>query len=372
MFRKLGLSIVMFQLASGCSSPQAENSKLTPATPASVAIAPPPSSSSAITIMTYNVENLFDTKHDKNKEDFTSLPLKAKQTKKHKKFCNTISREEWRRQCLDWDWSEETLKTKLERLAKVIRSVRSGKGPDILFLQEVENLSVLKRLNEEYLKDLNYQPILLEGSDLRGIDVAILSRLPRLGPPELLTIPFKKTKKKILQDTRGILRAKFRLPNQKTLVAHVVHLPAPFHPTELRVQALNYLNSLVEQKQPGHVYVAAGDFNITREEDDAKKILELYTHPQWLAAHQMGCQSCKGSYYYSPKDSWSFLDMILLSKDFYDGLNGWRVDTKSIRLVNQGHSEQVNSQQQPKGFDVPTRAGVSDHWPIALEIVPTN
>ena len=53
----------------------------------------------AVTIMTFNVENLFDTQHDEGKDDYTYLPLRAKDNAAHRARCARIERERWRRQC---------------------------------------------------------------------------------------------------------------------------------------------------------------------------------------------------------------------------------------------------------------------------------
>lgn len=45
--------------------------------------------------------------------------------------------------------------------------------PDIVVLQEVENIAVLGKLNSEYLND-EYLPFLIEGNDERGIDIGFL------------------------------------------------------------------------------------------------------------------------------------------------------------------------------------------------------
>ena len=57
-----------------------------------------------ITLMTFNVENLFDTEDDPGKDDYTYLPLAQKQTDEHKKKCAGIAVDRWRDQCLNWDW----------------------------------------------------------------------------------------------------------------------------------------------------------------------------------------------------------------------------------------------------------------------------
>lgn len=50
---------------------------------------------------------------------------------------------------------------------------------DVIALQEVENLDVLKRFRSDRLKSLNYTfAMLVDGNDPRQIDVAVLSRFP--------------------------------------------------------------------------------------------------------------------------------------------------------------------------------------------------
>jgi predicted extracellular nuclease len=53
---------------------------------------------------------------------------------------------------------------------------------DVLALQEVENLDVLKRFRSERLKNLKYTfSMLVDGNDPRQIDLAVLSRFPLVG-----------------------------------------------------------------------------------------------------------------------------------------------------------------------------------------------
>ena len=104
-----------------------------------------------VSIMTFNVENLFDTIDDPGKDDDTFLPLAAKQTDTHRAGCAKIEVKRWRDQCLDWDWNEQILDRKLGVVADAILQVGEGHGADIVALQEVENLAILERLRTEYL-----------------------------------------------------------------------------------------------------------------------------------------------------------------------------------------------------------------------------
>ena len=55
---------------------------------------------SSLSIMTYNVENLFDTLDDEGKDDKAYLPLAQKQSKDHIESCNKVKVQKWRNECL--------------------------------------------------------------------------------------------------------------------------------------------------------------------------------------------------------------------------------------------------------------------------------
>lgn len=322
-----------------------------------------------ISIMTFNVENLFDTEDDPGKNDATYLPLASKQSDAHKKACAEIERDYWREQCLFWDWNDEVVNTKLSRIAEVIRQVNDGQGADIIALQEVENRAVLERLRNEFLGGLGYLPsILIEGRDDRGIDVAFLSKLPLAAEPVLHEIPFTAIEDAREKDTRGILQADFRLPDGQIITGYSVHFPAPYHPFPLRIDAYRFLGSLQEQLPAGRLSFAAGDFNTPAREDRSENMLRLYAEPWWLVAHQIECDDCPGTNYYRVNDSWSFLDMILLSRNFLDGGN-WGLVRGSVRLAN-AVPAQVTAEGTPRRFRMPQAEGVSDHWPLVLAIAP--
>ncbi|MEM7082312.1 MAG: endonuclease/exonuclease/phosphatase family protein [Pseudomonadota bacterium] len=316
-----------------------------------------------VTIMAFNVENLFDTEHDVGKNDYTFLPRVKKDNDAHRARCNEISVRKWREQCLYWDWSEQALTFKLKTLADVI--TQEGRGPDIIALQEVENVHVLERLRRGYLSDQGYgEPILIEGNDDRGIDVAFLSRLPMVGTPTLHPITFTQISERRQKDTRGILQANFKLPDGAVLTGYSVHFPAPYHPYSLRIDAYRSLNALLAQLPADRLAFAAGDFNTPSLEENEQRIIERIAKPKWLIGHESGCRACPGTSYYPPKDDWSFLDMILVRKSTNE-IGEWRLND-ATRLVNR-HPEQQRD-GYPLSFSVAPLSGVSDHWPLLVEL----
>ncbi len=98
-----------------------------------------PTGADTIRVGTYNVENLFDSVDD---------PLKA-----------------------------DGPAPSVEKLCALVTIIQSA-DCDILALQEVENIEVITWFNKVYLGGMYSQAVLIEGNDPRGIDMAVLSRLP--------------------------------------------------------------------------------------------------------------------------------------------------------------------------------------------------
>lgn len=329
------------------------------------------SPSPSVTIMTFNVENLFDNRDDAGKDDKTFFALADKQSDEHKQACADIEVERWRDQCLHWDWNDSIIEQKLRVVANAILQVDDGRGPDIIALQEVENLAILERLRTGYLAAADYRPaVLIEGDDLRGIDVAFLSRLEIASEPVLHRIPFAGFERERVVDTRGILQADFALPDGSILTGFAVHFPAPFHPTEMRDAAYEHLNRLQAGLPTDRPAFAAGDFNTTAEEDREKKMLDRHVRAQWTVAHESGCGQCKGTHYYEPADDWSFLDMILWRPGEDSGAQAtWNIRKNSVYIANRT-PDQVLESGAPARFSLPQGSGVSDHWPLVMTIQP--
>lgn len=308
-----------------------------------------------VKLMTYNLENLFDNVDDPGKNDETYLPVSKKKTRKIKEKCQAARKSHWVKECLTTNWTDLKIQKKMSRLAKVINSY----APDVLFVQEVENISVLKTLNEKHLgfKEV----ILLEGEDKRGIDVGILTNLNLLKKPKIHSQKTKKFKK----PTRGILEATFELPGEQEeqLTLYAVHLPSQGSNTQARENGLEVLRKIAAKKDG--LKIVAGDFNITKKENYIyKKTLK----DSFMVSHEIGCKKCKGTYYYHPRRAWSFFDVFLFSKSFKNNKN-WKIDRSSIRAYNVLDMQNTKYNTPARFLDGEHKNGVSDHWPLVVEII---
>lgn len=323
----------------------------------------------AVSIMSFNVQNLFDNLDDPARDDKAYLPIAAKQNEAHVAACNEIEVESWRDECLNLDWSDAAIEHKLGVLAETIQQVGNGRGADIIALQEIENLAILERLRTGYLADSEYLPgILIEGSDNRGVDVAFLSRLPIVGEPELHLLEFDEFPERA-GDTRGVLEATFQLPDGSLLTGFSVHFPAPFHPTDMRVAAYDHLNAIRSALPADRHVFAAGDFNTSSTEDGRENMLERFVRPFWTVAHD-ACDACPGTQYYARDDSWSFLDMILFSPAGSEKTT-WQIRADSVRLANR-IAAQSTAEGRPNRYKSAERLGVSDHWPMVVILEPAK
>lgn len=275
-----------------------------------------------ISVMGYNVENLFD--HVKDGDEQTVIKC-------------------------------DVLQKKLAQIAKGILQVNNGHGPDILMVEEVENLNVLRMLNE-HLQAAGYQTIeLIESNDERGIDVGIFSRFPTAGESQLHQMPFGD-----VNPTRGIMEVPLALPNGRTVHAFAYHFPSQANPTAQRREASEYLKDLMLRVPQGDLALAAGDSNITTKEERENNLFGgVFKDLQ--VSHLIGCEGCQGTYNY--RGTWDFLDAVITREP--------TLQAASVRIP-QDAPTQKQSNGYPRRFDANANAGISDHFPIYAELLIPN
>ncbi|AGH95374.1 endonuclease/exonuclease/phosphatase family protein [Pseudobdellovibrio exovorus] len=280
-----------------------------------------PVSQERVSVMSYNLYNLFDDVQDTDEAVIPTAVLQAK----------------------------------LARIAQGILQVNSGRGPDILLVQEVENLNVLHMLNQ-HLQAAGYGTIeLLDADDERGIDVGVISRLPLAGETVLHRMPFEHINK-----TRGILEVPLRALNGKVVRAFAFHFPSQANPVDQRLEAIHYLKELMLQVPVSEYAVAAGDSNVNASEENRERFFSDVLK-DFQVSHLVGCNSCKGTYSY--RGVWSFFDVIISREANLVG--------ESVVLPKSAPT-QINSDGTPRRFNNSTYEGISDHLPIYAEILVTH
>lgn len=311
----------------------------------------------SISVMTYNVESLFDNIPNESNEDYTFIPYKLKSNAEHRNKCKALGNYHWQKECLYLNWDQSALKSKLEKIAQIIQKYDNFKGPDIVILTEVENLTILKSLNQS-LKIPYSSTYLIEDSDPRGINVGILSRFDQKTSPRLVPEKIKSKSKYI----RRFLRVELSIRNNLNLTVFGIHLPSNHNPNSMREKSIQELNNLVKQEPDTNLIIAAGDFNISSSDDSY--FYRSMLAPLWHVSHLAGCQTCLGTYYYSKDKNWSFFDAILLYKN-----NKAKFIEDSIEIWQPFDFQRTDSNKPKRivqrGRDVD---GLSDHFPMVAKI----
>lgn len=302
--------------------------------------------------MAYNVENFFDTKHDEGTQDYTYLPLAFKKASKEvQKYCNGMSNEFYKKDCLTIDWNDKILAKKVANAARVIKNYNNGAGADIVVLEEIENLNSVNILADQGLKGLYKYRTLAEGDDSRGISIGLISKYPIVSTKHHST--YMKNKK---LNTRGILEVTLNV-NGKTVTVFGNHWPSQNNDVSERVASAKQLTQLAKDTR-SDLIVAVGDFNTV--DSDKPHPFQVMTNDFYDAeqeARDAGVKLIPGTHNY--KGEWSSLDRIFVHKNSKI-LPEWN----TFLIVN---SPWMMKNGVPLRFDSKSGEGFSDHLPVVVQ-----
>lgn len=308
--------------------------------------------------MEYNVENLFDCKHDTLKDDFDYLPEGK---------CQWTPSKYWR---------------KLNAVARgiVLGATENEQflAPDLVGLCEVENDSVLYALtHRSLLKSAGYEYVMTDSPDQRGVDVALLYqpvkfRYEKHYGVRVDTIPG-------MRRTRDILYVKGQIhvsdEDLSDIHVFVVHAPSrrggeaasrPFrmHVAQRLMQSVDSVRTIT----PDAKILIMGDFN-DYDGDAALKHLaangltDISTEP-YLEQND----NVKGTYRY--RGEWGSLDHIFVSDVLCKKISHSRIACHPDLL----EEDTRNGGYQPyRFFRGPiVHGGYSDHLPLIVKIDVTQ
>ena len=327
-----------------------------------------------LTVMSYNAHNLFDTKKDPGKKDWTYLPLEFKRKSPEvQAYCNSLSNDYYRNNCyncLTFDWSEKVLDKKLNNLRSVLITLSNGKGADVIALQEVENINALTMLQKKLSRYGYKYAALLEGPDSRGIDVGYISKYKILDQ-KLHEVDMTGVAKK----TRGIMEITIEV-NSKKVTLFNNHWPSQNNPDEARVLAAMKLAKVAKAaKKTSDLVIALGDFNTL--ESDAPNAIEAILPYFDLSREEAVLRDINvfsGTHWYG--GHWSALDKIMVYENYSKGIRplyskydifSFPFLLGSITWTDRDTGEQTVYNDVPISYDWETGRGYSDHLPVIMQ-----
>lgn len=281
-------------------------------------------------VATYNVENLFDLKHD-GKEYEEYIPFSKS------------------------GWNEQMLEKKLLSLSQVLQDLNA----DIISLQEVENHNALALLNEKL--GTNKYPYVFVPDDSSNIKTTLLSRFPILLSKALHVKNF----------SRPIYQVKVQV-DEKILTIYLNHWPSYKNGLESR---LAYAKELEKSLHNAGEYLIIGDFNApfnVQENLWGKSLEELKKRSYNLWYELPFSQRYSHSFFKSKKA----LDHIFVSFLMFDGKNieykkgSFRVFKPDYLLDENGNTKRWSISQKGKGKHL--GVGVSDHLPLIASFETKN
>lgn len=311
-----------------------------------------------VSIGFYNLENLFDTLDTPNKRDEEYTPEGRKQ------------------------WDSKRYQQKLTHMAKAIAelgSTETPEGPAIVGICEAENIEVLKDLVATApLKASDYQPILIEGPDRRGIDVGLLYR------PNAFTVTNKHSHRLAMPNdsafrTRDQLVVSGKLYKEPFHII-VNHWPSRYGGEEKsrpnRIAAANLtrhiVDSLMALNDKGRI-VIMGDFNDDPNNKSIEEHLKALPMPPKAAKKNLYnttrtiFENGEGTLCYRGK--WNLFDQMIISGNLLTKRpNGYKfhevhIQNRPYLLQQEGKYQGYPNRTHAGGYYL---GGYSDHLPVYL------
>ncbi|HER10054.1 MAG TPA: endonuclease [Bacteroides sp.] len=308
-------------------------------------------------VVSYNVENLFDTADAKLFDDDAFTPNGA------------------------MEWTHDRYEKKLTDLVRVILSIPEKELPAIIGLTEVENKQVLEdMIQSRGLRRADYRIVHEEGDDPRGIECALLYRpdLFRYISHEIIPI----------QDPvepdyryRGILHIHGNAPDGSSLHLFINHWKSRSEgvgETERKrmFSAITLRRSLdmLLSRESGYKVIIMGDFNdeptnrsIASGIAASNKRRNIYLGDHYNLFYDLHNIQGKGSYNY--RGDWNMLDQIIVSYNLLEQDHGLSTGYESGKILNEAW---MMTTDEKNGISLPAATyrgkkymgGPSDHLPL--------
>ena len=251
----------------------------------------------------WNVENLYDTIDDPKKDDQEFLPNGTNL------------------------WNTSRYLRKLDHLAEVIKQMGeefTPEGPAVLGMCEIENINVLKDLaQQEKIANRNYQAILIEGPDARGVDPALMYN-PKYFKPEKSVSYHVKLVTDSAHKTRDILVVYGKLLGEPFAFL-VNHWPSrrggeeASRPNRIAAAKIaRHIADSITASNPNIKIMIMGDYNDDPINESIKKYIRTYDDLKRTRDDEffnpMEKLYKKGIGTLAYQDQWNLFDQILINK----------------------------------------------------------
>ncbi len=313
-------------------------------------------------VMSYNIENLFDTEDDPVKDDNEFLPNGSRH----------------------WTYGRYT--NKLNNLARVIAAAGEWGTPAIVGLYEVENEKVMDDFTKKSpLKNQKYRYVITNSEDARGIDIAMMYQRDQFKylyhKSHRIYFPNNPEKK-----TRDILHVTGCVMSGDTLDVFLCHFPSrrggEVQSESDRVRAASVARSKIDSifkiRQNANVIVM-GDFN---DEPNNKSIYETLRARPYSQNMKKG-ELCNLFYPYLKKQNagtykfgkeWNLLDQMIVSTNLLNKKRQFYVLPESAVIFRPAFivvEDKANGGKRPSKtyHGMKHEGGFSDHFSIFADFI---
>jgi endonuclease/exonuclease/phosphatase family metal-dependent hydrolase len=241
---------------------------------------------------------------------------------------------------------------------------------DLLCLQEVEDLDVLKRFRTDYLGGRRNYPygVVIDGNDPRRIDVAVLSRLPILAARTWQHLPYGSG----YIFSRDCLEVDIDMPDGSVLTVYNNHFKSMIGgrgaTKAKRVRQSKAVREIVQSRfgtnagQGGNQLVICGDFNDYRGAGSGLTALTEWSQVQDVVRRLPS--DAEWTHYWNGGDEYRQLDYLLMSDSLANAHAGvkpiiWRYGLPWRASRYDGRRYEGVGPSKPKA---------SDHCPVSFDL----
>ncbi len=289
-----------------------------------------------LTILFYNVENLFDTINDPVKLDNEFTPAGQR------------------------SWTSFKLHRKQNSIRRAIIASSNYSYPDIIALCEIEKQSLAEDLlQEKIFQKASYKILYNESEDLRGIDIALAYDSTKIS-----IINYEWIKIPLERPSRDILYVSLLYQNT-SLNLYVNHWPSRYsgvlESEGSRLIASSVLSAhidSVKQLKDGKFIIVCGDFNDQSTNQSLNKLINKHD------LINLKDSKAKGTIKY--QGFWYNFDHFIISKNLEQQIRSFRICNKSFLLEDDLKFGGKKPYRTFNGFKY--NGGYSDHLPVLLKI----